>query len=108
MSAGGHLKTAFVVNTVCVKLLKLVKHGLDIDNDAIAEKVVACWVQNTARKQVEGVLVTVSNDGVASVSATIESSANVVVLGKDVDEFAFALVTPLGAENHAELGLESS
>ena len=53
----------------------------------------------------ESVLDAVSNDCVSSVGAAIEASAYIVVLGKDVDKFALALVSPLGAQNDAEAGL---
>ena len=50
----------------------------------------------------ESVLVTVCNYGVAGICSTIEAGANVVVLWEDVDEFAFALIAPLGAKYDCE------
>lgn len=50
----------------------------------------------------ECILDTFGDDSVTSVGSTIETSANVIVLGKDVDQFAFTFVTPLGAENDSE------
>jgi len=50
----------------------------------------------------EGVLVAIGNNGMAGVCATIETCADVIVLGEEIDKFAFALITPLGAEDDAE------
>lgn len=51
----------------------------------------------------EGVLMAVSNDSVTSVCTTVESCANLVIFGKNVNELAFAFVAPLGAQNDSKL-----
>ena len=55
----------------------------------------------------EGILDAIGDDRVAGVSAAIEPGADVVVGCEDVDQLALALVAPLRAEDHAELGLHA-
>ena len=43
-------------------------------------------------------LVTIDDDGVAGVVATLVAGDDVEVLGEPVDDLALALVTPLGAQ----------
>ena len=50
----------------------------------------------------EGVLVAVGDDCVAGVSTAVESRTDVIVLGQDVNQLAFALVAPLGAQDDGE------
>ncbi len=102
LCTGRNLKTTLIVDTVLIELGKLTEHGIDVNDDAISEDILAAWVENSAWKQVECILDTIGDDGVASVGSTIEASANVIVLGKDVDQFAFTFVTPLGAEDDSE------
>jgi len=55
----------------------------------------------------EGILVTIGNDGVSGVSTTVKASADIVVGSEDVDKLALAFVTPLGAKDDGEFGLQS-
>ena len=50
----------------------------------------------------EGVLVAVGDDGVTGVGTAVESRTDVIVLRQDVNQLAFALVSPLGAQDHGE------
>ena len=43
-----------------------------------------------------------SNDSVTGISSTVEPSAHIEILGKDVDELSLTFVTPLRAEDDAE------
>jgi len=74
-------------------------------NNSITQEVLTLWIQDTARQQVERVLDFVDDNGVASIGASVEPGAHVVVLGKDVYEFAFAFVSPLRSENDCKFGL---
>ena len=107
MSTSRDLQSSLVVDSVGIKLGQLIEHGRNVDDDTVAENVHASWVENTAGEQMEGILVAVGDDGMAGVGTTIESSADIVVLGKDVDKLALTLVTPLGAKNDAEAGVEA-
>ena len=43
----------------------------------------------------ESILDTISDDSMTSVRATVEPGAHVVVFVKDVDQLAFAFISPL-------------
>jgi len=102
MGASGHLKTAVVVNTISIELVELFEHGLDVDDNTVSKKVLALWVQDAARKQMERILDSISDDGMASVCSAIKASAQIVLGCKNVDKLALALVAPLRAENDGE------
>lgn len=72
-----------------------------MDDDTISKKVYAFGVQDTAREEMECVFYTISNNGVAGIGSTVESCANIVVCGEDIDKLAFTLITPLGSQNDA-------
>ena len=55
----------------------------------------------------ECILVSISHNCVTCVGATIESGAHIIVLGKDVNKLPFAFVTPLGAQNDTESGVQT-
>mmetsp|Transcript_104617 Transcript_104617/g.295958 ORF Transcript_104617/g.295958 Transcript_104617/m.295958 type:complete len:203 (-) Transcript_104617:3-611(-) len=76
----------------------------DVDHHTVADEVLARLVDHAARQQVECVLVAADHQGVACVGTAVEAGAELDVLGEDVHELAFALVAPLGAQHHAELG----
>ena len=50
MGASGHLQAALVVDTILIELRKLIEHATDVDNDAVAEDVLAARVQDAARQ----------------------------------------------------------
>lgn len=102
------LEATFIVDTVLVELRQLFKHRLNVHNNTVAEKILAAGVEDTARQQMESVLVSIGHNSVSCVGAAIEASANVVIFSENVDKFAFAFIAPLGAEDDAEARLETS
>lgn len=74
---------------------------------AISKHVDAFLIEDPTWKQVECVLMAIGHHCVPGVSPTVEAGADVIVLGEDVDELAFAFVAPLGSENDAESGVEA-
>jgi hypothetical protein len=48
------------------------------------------------------------NDGVAGIVATLVASNNLMRSGKQVNNFGFALVTPLGTYNNGDAHTRSS
>lgn len=50
----------------------------------------------------ESIFMSISNNGVASVGTSVEASAQVEIFSQNVDKFAFAFITPLGAQNDTE------
>ena len=107
MATRRHLQATAVLNAIGIKLCQLLKHAIDVDNCTIAKNVLAFGVENSTWQQVEGVLDAIGHDSVASVRSTVEARAHVVVLRKDVDKLALALVAPLGSEDDAEARVES-
>ena len=104
----GDFQAAFVVHIVLVKLSQFLEHAADVDDDAVAEDILAARVQDATREKMEGIFDTVSDDGVSSVRTTIETSAHVVVLRQDVHKLALAFVAPLRAEDDAETRIDAS
>lgn len=102
------LESSQVFHAVIIKLGQLIEHAWNVDNASIAEDVHAAWVHDSAGKQVESVLHTIHDDRVPSVGTTVEASTHIEVLSKDIDELAFAFITPLSSQNDSETGLESS
>jgi len=47
----------------------------------------------------ESVLVAVGNYSVACVGTTVKAGTNVVIFRQNIDEFSFAFIAPLRAEN---------
>ena len=96
-----------VVHIVCVELSQLFEHAADIDNNAVAEDVLASRVQNAARKKMESVLDAISDDGMSRVCSTVETSAYVVILREDIHKFALAFITPLRSKDDAKARVEA-
>lgn len=74
-----------------------------MDNDTRADESLNLGVDQTRRKEVEGVggllaLVILNNNGVTGVVAAGAAGADICVRRKDVDKFALALIAPLGSE----------
>ena len=56
----------------------------------------------------ESILDAISDDSMTSVGAAVEPGADVVVFGKDVDQLAFAFISPLRAKNDSKLGVHAA
>jgi hypothetical protein len=107
VSAGAELETALIINAVLFELGQLIEHARDINDSAIAHQVDAFVVQDTAREQVEGILVSISDYSVPCVGATIEAGAKIEVLCENIYKFAFAFIAPLAAQDDGESRLEA-
>ena len=74
-----------------------------MNNNTISEHVHTLRIEDTAWKEMESILLAIGYDGVAGVGSAIESCADLVVLGEDVDKLALTLIAPLGSEDDCEL-----
>ena len=101
-------KAPFIVNVGLVKLLKFFEHWAKIHDNSIPENVDAGIVENAAREKVESELNPSCFDSVTRIGSTIESSTNAVILGKNINELAFAFVSPLRTQYNSELLAEST
>ena len=104
----GDLEASVVVHIVLVELRQLLEHAADINDNAVAEDILAARVQDATWEKMERVLDAVSDDGVSRVSSTVEASTNVVILRQDVHKLALAFVAPLRSEDDAKARVEAS
>lgn len=100
-------KSISIVNSILVELSQLVEHGLQMNDNTVSKHVLATRIQESARKEMECILDFINNDGVTSVRSSIETSADVIVLCKDVYKLPFSLVTPLRPENNSKLAVQT-
>ena len=97
----GDLQAALVVHIVLVKLSQFLEHAADVDDNAVAKDILTARVQDATWEKMESVLDSISDDCVSSVGSTVETSANVVVLRKDIYKFALAFIAPLRSKYDA-------
>ena len=69
------------------------------EDHAIADVTLDPRAHDAARNQVQGGFHPIDHQGVASVVATLKTNHSLCRLGQPVDEFAFALVAPLRADD---------
>jgi len=74
-----------------------------VNDDTVSEHVHTFRVEDAAWKEMESILLAIGYDGMACIGSTIESCADLIVLGEDVDKLTLALIAPLGSENDCEL-----
>ena len=70
-----------------------------VEDDPVSDHALFALVQNSGRDEVEDVLSPHSHQGVACVVSALEPDDTVGLLGQQIDNFAFTLITPLGAHN---------
>jgi hypothetical protein len=71
--------------------------NLGIDDHAVADDTKFVGMECARRDEVENGFVSVHNQGGAGIVAALKAHDDVGVLGKKIDDLAFALVSPLGA-----------
>jgi len=102
LSSAAELQSTLVVNAILIELSEFIKHTLYMNNDTISKKIYALREQNSARKQMECIFVSISDDSVTSIGTTIESGTHVVFLGKNIDKLTFAFITPLRSKDDSK------
>ena len=76
------------------------EEGHGIEDDAVADDAFALWPEDAAGDELQDELFAGDDDGMAGVVAAGVAGDDVEALGQDVDDFAFALIAPLGTKNH--------
>ena len=71
-----------------------------IDDDAVADHANFPRPQNAGRDQVQNIFLAAVDDGVSGVVAALAADDDIRLLGQDVDDFAFAFIAPLGADQN--------
>ena len=92
--AGGH------VNALGVQLVQFLAEDDRVQDHAVADEALLARMKDTRGDEVQDALLAVDHQGVPRVVAALETDDGVRALGEHVDDLAFALVSPLGAENH--------
>ena len=75
------------------------EQGRGVDDDAITDDALAAGAENAARDEVQDKFSAVDDDGVAGVVAASVAGDDLVALGQDIDDLAFAFIAPLGAKD---------
>ena len=91
------------VRGVDAALVQLVQFALQRDrigDDAVADDALDAGAEDPRRHQMQHISLVADLDGVPGVVAALKAHHHVDVAGQHVDKFAFALVTPLGADQN--------
>ncbi|RMN95057.1 hypothetical protein ALQ50_05526 [Pseudomonas coronafaciens pv. coronafaciens] len=70
------------------------------DHHTIADQALHAFAQHTGRDQVQYGLLTVDHQGVASIVATLITHYGGSMFGQQINDLAFALITPLSAQDY--------
>ena len=71
-----------------------------VDDHAVADDAKLALAENAGRDQVEDILLVAVDNGVAGVIAPLATDDDVDLAGQHVDDFAFAFIPPLGADEN--------
>jgi hypothetical protein len=93
----GHQQLAGV-DVAAGQVVDLLQHERRVDDHAVADDRDHAAGQHTAGQQVQRVLLTGDDDGVAGVVAALVADDVVDAVAEQVGRLALALVAPLGAE----------
>lgn len=88
---------ALGLQSMFLQALQFLEEGWDVDNTPAADEIDTRGIYQAGREDVEIVRDAVRDNGVARVVAALGATAELLVVGEDVDEFAFAFIAPLGA-----------
>ena len=88
------------VDAALLESVDLVEQHLEVDHDTVADDRDAAGAEDAAGQQVQGVLLVADHDGVAGVVAAVELHDVVDPATEQVGGLAFALVAPLGPDDH--------
>ena len=87
------------LHSVSPEVFHLFQKARRIDHDAVPDDRLEAWRQNTGRKQREFERPAVADDGMAGIGASVIANDDVVLIGEEIDDFAFGLVAPLQADD---------
>src|SRR5205807_809056 len=101
-----HVELVLGPDAALTEGIELGEQRLRIEHDAVADQAHGA-LDDPRGNLVQYELAGGRMDRVASVSAALIAYHEIGALGEHVDDFPFALVAPLGADNHNTLGLRS-
>ena len=71
-----------------------------LNKDAVAYHVDLVFVENAGRDDMEDMLDAAKLNGVTGVGAALETGYDIVLWGEDINDFSFALVSPLETQQN--------
>ena len=74
-----------------------------VNDHAIAHYIFGSRAKNATRNGVQHVLFAIKNQGVAGIGPALKTRDDIIFRGQDIDNFAFAFVSPLQAQEHVNL-----
>ena len=86
-------------DTFLSQVLDFLHEGSGVNNDAVADDVYLTLPQDAGGDEVQNIFLPFGDNGVAGVAATLAASHNVCGFCQEVDDLAFAFISPLGAYN---------
>ena len=93
-------KTAVHLDASCAQRVHFFQERQRIEHNAVANHAAAAGAQHAARDQLQNEFLAVDDDGVAGVVSAGVAGNDGELLRQHVDDFPFALIAPLGADDH--------
>ena len=87
-------------HTLLFQLDDFTHQGIRSYHHTVTDQALHAFAQHTGRNQVQDGLLTVDHQGVASVVATLVAHYGGGMFGQQINDLAFALITPLGAQDY--------
>ena len=95
-----YLQPRFGIDACGLKLIEFLDQGFRRQNDAVADVAGDASAQDARRYQMQHRLLAAYDQRMPGVVAALKAHYSLRMIGQPVDDLAFALVTPLGADNH--------
>ena len=96
-------QSAANVNVPFFKVVDFRLQCLECNHHAVADHASHTRLHNAGRDQVQHGFVTVDHQGVSRIVPTLKTNHRIHITAQQIDNFALALVTPLGAQNNNAL-----
>ena len=84
----------------CAKRVYFLQEGEGIEHDPIPDDAATAFTQHAARDELKDELLAVDGHRVSGIVAAGIARHYFEALGENINDFAFAFVAPLGADNH--------
>ena len=85
---------------VVLKFLHLVQENARIQDHSVADHAFFVFIQDPGRNEMEDILFALNHQGMSGIIATLKSYNIIRMPCQQVNDFAFAFITPLGPNNN--------
>jgi hypothetical protein len=99
-AGAGQTETSPNFDSGVFQTVDFLQQGVGRHNNTVADQATRPLGQDARGNQVQHGLLAVDDEGVARVVPSLEPDHGVGLMGQQVHDLAFALVTPLGSEDH--------